>query len=118
MNLFRREFRNPFELVVARRIDNPIQSRSVEPDQVTIHVGGVDYVVDKDPRVKVPELSLEPEPVADVHTWSQPVARPKAPDSPEVALRKAVRLCLEKEVPTDRISDIVKLELVDFVMES
>ncbi|KKL27846.1 hypothetical protein LCGC14_2381060 [marine sediment metagenome] len=118
MTLFRREFRNPFELVVARRPD-PVQSQPVEPGRPSIRIGKTNYELHEDPRVRVPELPLAPDPALGAHFWARSTAsRSTAPDRPEVVLREAVRLCLEKEVSTDRIAEIIKLELVDFVMES
>ena len=117
MTLFRREFRNPFELVVARRPD-PLIKESVGPVKPTMNVGGIDYELHEDLRVRVPELI--PEEKSDYYYSYSRITLPvrEIPDSPEVVLRKAIRLCLEEEVLTDQIVEIMKLELVDFVMES
>jgi hypothetical protein len=117
MVIFRREFRNPFELVAVRRSDFILGQDRSEP---VIRIDGFDYEIDEDSCVKIPELLLGSEPSSsDFFDWT-PVAvpTPRTPDQPEVTLREAVRLCLEKEIPTDKISEIVKLELVNFVMES
>jgi hypothetical protein len=111
--LFRRKFRSPFELVVAR-LPDPVLRKAVGPSRPAVTVGGAEYELHEDPRVAVPELLVE-----DYFTYARAVPpAPRRPDPPEVALREAVRACLSGGVPTDRISEIVKLEVVDFVMES
>ena len=123
---------NPFELVVARRRRN-LQEASVQPDLPTLEVDGFEYVMERDDRVRAPDLPLRPDEwgpgtgfdVSGITTSRFPVTTKPLPerlregnDAPEVLFREAIRACLERGLDPDKMLEIWELEIVGSVMDS
>lgn len=108
------ELRDPFEVLLIKRASAVLTKGRV------YRIGGVDYCVDREPLVKAPEVPLEPtrfDPMSMFTAARRPQPPPR-PDPPPVKLRKALRECASSGMTEEAIGEIVRLELVDFVMGS
>jgi len=116
------ELRDPFEILTVE----PVPSGLFGPagSETVYRIDGTDYRVSRDCRVRAPEVPLSASPALDFASLFQKKSvMPKSapvpdPDPPPVRLRQALRQCLEAGMDTSAIEEIVRTELVDFVMSS